>query len=104
MDRDGGNPEIRRIMDELWQLHVRKDADYAGGDSLGNFRLAERFGVPAWKGAAIRMSDKFSRFVSLVNKGKAQVSDESMEDTLKDLAIYAMIVIALRRRRQFGNG
>jgi hypothetical protein len=91
------HPEIKRIFDELWELHQAKDADYAGGDSLSNFRVSEQFGVPAWKGAAIRMADKWSRFVSLMQKTGPDVGDETIEDTLRDLAVYAVIVLVLRQ-------
>jgi hypothetical protein len=92
---------IKKIFDELWALHSAKDSDYAGQEPLSNFRVSEQFGVPAWKGASIRMADKWSRFVSLMGKdGRHDVGDETIEDTLKDLAVYAVIVLVLRRQRE----
>jgi len=88
---------IKQIFDELWDLHQSKDSDYAGKESLSNFRVCERFGVPGWKGAAIRMSDKWSRFMSLMEKSGPSVKDESLDDTLKDLIVYAAIVLVLRK-------
>lgn len=91
---------VLAIFEELKQLHIDKDADYGGGDSLSNFRLCEAFGVPAWKGSLIRMSDKFSRIVSLMKKGGMHsVNDEGLEDTLKDIAVYAIITLALKERK-----
>ncbi len=89
---------VLRIFNELIELHKAKDTDYSGENgSLSNFRACEAFGVPAWKGAAIRMSDKWSRFMSLMANGEsAAVKDEPLEDTLKDIAVYAVIVLALR--------
>ena len=92
----------KRVLDifqELIDLHKAKDADYSGeGGSLSNFTLSEAFGVPAWKGAAIRMSDKWSRFMSLMgHDGLSAVVDETLDDTLRDLAVYAVIVLALLR-------
>jgi hypothetical protein len=49
---------MKRILDELWDLHKAKDADYDGNEPLSNFRVCEQLGVPTWKGAAIRMADK----------------------------------------------
>jgi len=90
---------VLKIFDELKALHEAKDADYAGGEPLSNFRRCEQFGVPAWKGALIRMSDKWSRLVSLAQKdGEHAVVGEGLEDTLKDLAVYAVIVMALMQR------
>ena len=96
---DGGDmasDTVLKIFDELKKLHAMKDADYAGGKALGNFRRCEQFGVPAWKGTLIRLSDKYSRLVSLAGQdGAHQVKGESLVDTLNDLAVYAVIVRAL---------
>jgi hypothetical protein len=43
------------------------------------------------------MSDKFNRFKSLI-KNPAQVSDEKIEDTLIDLASYAIMTIKWMRQ------
>ena len=42
--------------------------------------------------AAIRLSDKLNRFKSLI-KSEAQVKDESIEDTLLDMAAYAIMTV-----------
>lgn len=41
----------------------------------------------------IRLSDKLNRFKTLSRNQKAQVSDESIRDTLLDLANYAIMTI-----------
>ena len=102
---------IKRVFDELWDLHKAKDADYAGNEPLSNFQICEQFGIPAWKGAAIRMADKWSRFISLMRKDGSEVKGKTIDDTLKDLAVYAVIVKVLReeaeredlRSRTYGN-
>ena len=86
---------VIKIFNELVELHKAKDEDYGGGESLGNFRRCEQFGIPAWKGCLIRLSDKYSRAVSLVGKGGKGMVDESLVDTLMDLAVYSVITIAL---------
>lgn len=92
------HPEVKETFDRLWSLHAVKDADYAGQEGpLSNFRQCERFGVPAWKGALVRMSDKWSRLVSVMEKGGPNVKAESIDDTLDDLAVYAVIVRVLRK-------
>jgi hypothetical protein len=89
---------VLEIFKELEELHIAKDADYAGGIPLSNFRRCEQFGIPAWKGCLVRMSDKWSRLLSLVAKdGEHQVAGEGIKDTLKDLAVYSIIVLALLR-------
>ena len=93
------DPEVLKIFDSLKKLHEAKDADYAGGEPLSNFKRCEQFGIPAWKGVAVRLSDKWSRFVSLAGAvgGEGRVTGENLDDTLADLAVYAVICLALRR-------
>lgn len=80
------------ICEELNDVYKRKNADY--GDSFGQ-QYAE-FGIIS---SAIRLEDKMKRFKQLI-KNEAQVKDESIEDTLLDLANYAiMTVIELRGKR-----
>ena len=99
------DPEVLRIFDGLKKLHEQKDADYAGGEPLSNFRRCEAFGIPAWKGCLIRLSDKYSRLVSLVGKGgQHEVPGEGIEDTLRDLAVYSIITLALRKQPEMIHG
>lgn len=84
------------ILNEIKQLYNRKNADY--GNSFD--KTLDEFGLIA---SATRMSDKFNRFKSLI-KNPAQVSDEKIEDTLIDLASYAMMTIKwMRQNGVFGN-
>ena len=81
---------MESILNEIRQLHNRKNADY--GDSFD--KTLDEFGLVA---SATRMSDKFNRFKSLI-KNSAQVSDEKIEDTLIDLASYAIMTIKWMRQ------
>ncbi len=95
---------VMEIFEELKALHAAKDADYAGEEPLSNFRKCEAFGIPAWKGCLVRMADKYSRLVSLVGKdGAHEVPGEGIEDSLKDLAVYSIIVLALMERPLSGH-
>ena len=86
------------ILNEIKQLHNRKNADY--GDSFD--KTLDEFGLVA---SATRMSDKFNRFKSLIRCGStARVEDEKIEDTLIDLASYAIMTIKwMRQNGVFGN-
>ena len=80
------------------ELHKRKNQGYSpGADPWSNFREAEGFGVPAWKGALIRLSDKYMRVKSLTQNPDNEQVGESIDDTLMDLSAYALIVLCLRR-------
>lgn len=95
-----------KLLDDMIELHKAKSAGYAGvdnPDAWANFREAEAFGVPAETGALIRMSDKWARIKSLLRNADNEQVGESLEDTLKDLAAYALIYICLRREREAGK-
>ena len=81
---------MESILNEIKQLYNRKNADY--GDSFD--KTLNEFGLVA---SATRMSDKFNRFKSLI-KNPAQVQDEKIEDTLIDLASYAIMTIKWMRQ------
>lgn len=73
-------------------ISKRKNADYAGTtDPFKNFKACELYGISAEKGILVRMSDKMTRISNLLER-PAQVVDESILDTLSDLANYAMIL------------
>jgi hypothetical protein len=80
------------ITDSLTEIYQAKNQDY--GNSFE--KTLDRFGLVA---SIIRLSDKMNRIESL-SQTKAKVKDESIEDTLLDLANYAiMTVIWLRKNR-----
>ena len=91
-----GHPKFYQLIDEITALHDKKNADYAAEtDPLSNFRKAERFGIPAWKGVLVRMADKWSRLEELAS-GVKTPQNESLRDSLIDLAVYALICVVLR--------
>lgn len=72
-----------QICQELNELHARKDKDY--GNSFS--KTYDEYGLTM---CAIRLEDKLQRFKRLI-KNQAEVKDESIEDTLIDLANYAIM-------------
>ena len=90
--------EYKAELDRAWDLHVRKNAGYAGADNpdpWANFRLSESFGVTAFEGCMVRMTDKFARITSLMRNPANDQVNEAIEDTLRDLAAYALIGVVL---------
>ena len=82
------------LMREMLKTYRDKNADY--GDSFA--KSYEEFGLTA---PVVRMSDKMERLKSL-SKAEARVKDESIRDTLIDLANYAiMTVIELDMARDY---
>lgn len=76
----------KAICDELNKLYERKNHDY--GDSFHNTFLEEGMAM-----SRIRLGDKFNRFKTLSSGTDQMVSDESVRDTLMDLANYAIMTI-----------
>ena len=89
-------PDPKKLLEEMKATHDAKRHDYASTeDVFANFRHCEIAGIPAWKGVCVRISDKFSRIMGFAKKGKLKVKDESVKDTLIDMANYALIALIL---------
>lgn len=75
-----------KICEQLNDIYKRKNHDY--GDSFHTTFLEEGMAMPR-----IRLADKFNRFKNLTLHGGEQVHDESIRDTLLDLANYAIMTV-----------
>lgn len=94
----GGSPRYLALLDEMRDLHIRKNAGYAGvgnSDPWINFRGAEGFGVDPLRGILVRMSDKYIRIQNLLRDPDNDKVGESIRDTLMDLSAYALIAICV---------
>lgn len=76
----------RELCMALNEVYAKKNHDY--GDSFHTTYLEEGMAMPR-----IRLSDKLNRFKSLTRKSVQQVNDESIRDTLMDLANYALMTV-----------
>ena len=76
----------QKICSELNALYAKKNHDY--GDSFHLSFVEEGMAM-----ARIRLGDKLNRFKTLSRNSKQEVSDESIRDTLIDLANYAIMTI-----------
>ena len=82
-------PKVARhykICQKLNQVYKAKNHDY--GDSFGD--TYKKLGIIS---AVIRLSDKMNRLMSLAVSHDAQVKDEKIEDTLLDMANYAIMTL-----------
>ena len=82
-------PNVRRFAElciAMTQTYDRKNTDY--GDSFS--RSVQRYGKVA---ALTRMSDKWNRLENLMLSNDLKVKDESITDTLIDLASYALMTV-----------
>ena len=69
---------------DLNRLYEKKNRDY--GDSFHKTYLEEGMAM-----ARIRLTDKLERFKKLTREGGQEVKDESIRDTLIDMANYAIM-------------
>ena len=78
--------EICRKMTEMYKA---KNADY--GDSFAKLRKEYPVAI------CIRLQDKLNRLKTLIVGNQIQVQDESIEDTLLDIANYAIMELVERK-------
>jgi len=87
---------LSELFDNALVLTKAKSTDYSGpNDAFANFQLIETLTqgkITAEMGIVVRMSDKLQRISNLLLSGKAEVKDERVADTCKDLMIYAAIL------------
>jgi hypothetical protein len=90
------------LLDTIRELHLSKSSDYgcpSGTDPLANIRNGAKFvGIPAFKAAMVRLSDKVTRLATFNATGKLHF--EGVEDTLLDLASYSLLALVLYREEQ----
>lgn len=87
------------LCDGLKRMHAGKSRDYgcpSGTDPLANIRNGAKFvGIPAWKAAMVRLSDKVTRLATFNATGS--LHNEGVVDTLEDLASYSLLALLLYR-------
>jgi hypothetical protein len=87
---------FREIIERMYRVHLDKNADYSPANILGTGEL----------GLATRIWDKSIRYLNLLGfdiraeliayTGPKDAKNESIEDTLQDLSVYAIIGLLMR--------
>jgi hypothetical protein len=89
-----GDPRFHALLKVIGDLHDKKQEDYGTNhDAFANVRASEKFGVPAWVGALIRMHDKIIRLQKYARRGV--LANESAKDSMLDISVYALIAYIL---------
>ncbi len=83
MNTEGNLKDFDTVVKDLRALYERKNRDYK--DSFK--RSLDKRGLIAY---IVRAEDKFERIDNLINN-PAQVNDEAIEDTIRDLANYSIM-------------
>ena len=101
-----GHPMFYKIVDELKDLHSKKNKQYATQkDPLANFKRASKLGEklfnPKIKNKPLAylltlVSKQIDAVYEMVGEGKTDTVEE-LEDKLKDIAVYAILGIILER-------
>ena len=98
IENDQINPfmeEYKKIVTDTMELCIAKNKDY--GSSVQD--TYERFGDASY---LVRITDKYNRICSLLDK-EAEVKDESIDDTIRDMANYCFLWLASRRLKEKGD-
>jgi hypothetical protein len=84
------------ILDNMQSVYEAKDNDYsATGLPMGNLRKCEDAGIDSWRGCLVRIGDKMSRLENFLKEKEYLVISERAEDTVIDLANYAILMSSL---------
>ena len=83
--------EFKNITQEMLETYSRKNVDYDDAFT----KSLEEDGLLI---AKIRLGDKYKRFSALI-KQENLVKDESIEDTLLDMASYAIMTVMFNRNK-----
>jgi len=73
------------ICDAMTKLYAKKNHDY--GDAFS--KSIQEFGTVA---GLVRINDKFNRLKNLIMVKDREVTDESIQDTLLDMASYCIML------------
>lgn len=87
---------FKEITDRMLEIYKAKNTDY--GSSVSD--TYRDFGLVSF---LVRMQDKMNRLKTL-NKNKAKVLDEKIEDTLLDLANYSILALIELKKEDETNG
>lgn len=75
----------KKMLDDMHNLYITKNHDY--GNSVHD--TYEKYGLTSF---LVRIEDKLNRARTL-SKNDAKVNDEKIEDTLMDMANYAILAV-----------
>jgi len=85
---------LHELLEELGDLHDKKQRDYGiESNPFNNICASTEWGIRPWVGAMMRATDKVRRLQVFAAKGR--LVNEGAIDSLKDIAVYALIALVL---------
>lgn len=97
------NSTFEGIAKEMVELHERKNHDYGNAFGQTYQEFAEISQVMANGYALGSLKNKVNRLLTLMSGAEAKVENESIEDSLIDLASYAIMTLEEMRKAK-NNG
>lgn len=93
------NPRFHRLLERMGEIHDRKNNDYAhSGSPYSNFEEAAQIaGCPVDTVFRVLIGVKLARLTVLLGDG-VEPRNESADDSLLDLAVYAALWASYRDR------
>lgn len=88
--------------EKMMEITKKKNEDYTGtiDDPFANFSRTEALGIcTTEQGFLTRMTDKLCRINSYLQRGELLVKDESVTDTLLDLANYSILMAGYLKQK-----
>lgn len=84
--------DFEQICANMLLLYAKKNHDYGNSFKKGMDTIGSAYGIG-------RLYDKMNRIITLMNN-KAEIKDESIEDTLKDLACYSIMTLNYLKKKK----
>lgn len=85
-----------KTQSEIHNLYKKNRTDYNSDDNpMAPFERAEKLGIRPSTGALLRLGDKFNLVENYVKNGSYTSHNESIRETLLDIAAYTTLTILL---------
>lgn len=94
---------FKEITDEMYLIFEAKNHDYTANSKFGS-AFDFTYDLLGPTAPVVRLLDKVLRYMTLASGSDPKVSDEKIEDTLTDLANYAILTrIKIEQDKKFQN-
>lgn len=89
--------EFKSIQQKQYELLCKKQMDYGPGNiAVGTQLKDDKEIMASLKAIIVRANDKMQRLVNLILINNREPSNESVEDTFMDLAVYSTIAMVVK--------
>jgi len=95
-----GHPRFYELLEAMADTYSAKSNDYSGDVPMKDIKEVSEIGIEPWVGVVVRLVHKFGRLKTLTKGRKAMCKDETIIDTLMDIACYSLITIILLEEKE----